>query len=513
MIISKRFQAQSTILRQLGMIRLLMRYLLTSAAVSLVLLFATSLPCHATPTHYGHSGLLNLPTAQTLNEGNICVGLWTDCTTGSDRNGVIVPATITLGLGTFMEVYGSYPNLLFNDDEEASGRGFADLGFKFRVFGKRSDPFRLGLDLQARRSVSDDAARDGLTDYATTLIASYKQETYGFHANAGYIMNDSPNDVGYDDQLTLGGGIEYFPVNRLRTIAEISYETEKESGLDGPMEATLGFQYFLTPHLTMNFGAGVGLTDASPDLRILFGFSTCQGVGTFNRPVPKLVDSAKVDEPPKAPAKIIKVRPLSPLIPQTEAIVTPVSQLEIPLPEPREQVTVDPVNRMPTPDLSTLDASAVSPVGLPMPNAPDSMPATAFQATVYRKFNFPEMTFALDQYALTADGEKYLSLVAEELRREGRDFVVSIEGHTDDIGSETYNQNMSFQRAVSAATHLVLRNGLDPMRMFVKGYGESKPIADNATDEGRAKNRRVELLVLIPMPRESNSKPPGAAAK
>ena len=79
------------------------------------------------------------------------------------------------------------------------------------------------------------------------------------------------------------------------------------------------------------------------------------------------------------------------------------------------------------------------------------------------------MTFALDQFALTEKGKEYLSLVAEELRREGRDFVISIEGHTDSIGSEAYNQNLSFQRAVSAAAHLVLRNGFDPARMFVKG--------------------------------------------
>jgi len=515
MIISKRFQAQSTTSRQLGMVRLHMRYLLTLAVASVVLLLATIMPCFATPTQYGHTGLLNLPTAQTLNEGNICVGLWTNCTTGSGQNGVIVPATISLGLGTFMEAYGSYPNLLFNDDEEVSGRGFADLGFKFRIFGKRSDPLRLGLDLQARRTVSNNPLRDGLTDYATTLIASYKQETYGVHANAGYIINDSPDDVGYDDQLTLGGGIEYYPVNRLRTIAEISYETEKVSGLDGPMEATLGFQYFLTPHLTMNFGVGTGLTDASPDLRVLFGFSTCQGVGTYNRPVPKLVDSAKLDEqPPEAPAKVVKIRTLTPMLPQTETAVSPVSELELPLTEPREQVTVDPANRMPSPELSSLDASAISPVGLPTPNAPDTLPPGTFQATVYRKFRFPELTFALDQYALTSEGEKYLSLVAEELRQEGRDFVISIEGHTDNIGSEAYNQNLSFQRAVSAATHLVLRNGLDPMRMFVKGYGESKPIADNATEEGRTKNRRVELLVLIPMLTENgSSQMPGQSAK
>ena len=475
------------------------RRFLETVACSLLPLLAAASVAYATPTHYGHSGLLSQPTAQTLNEGNICVGLWTDCSGGNNRDGVIVPATITLGLGTFMEVYGSYPNLLFNGDEDASGRGFADLGFKFRIYGKRADPFRLGLDLQARRSISDTPELDGLTDYATTLIATYKQEKFGLNATAGYIANDDPDTEDYDDQFTLGAGIEYFPMNRLRGIAEINFESEKISGEDGPLEATLGFQYFLTPHLTMNVGVGAGLTDASPDYRLLFGFSTCQGVGTFNRPVPRLIDSAKTDEAPKAPVKVIKVRALSPLIPQGGAAVnSPLSQFELPLTEPREQVTLDPSDQMPLPDLSNLDSLAATPISLPLPGSSAKAITGPFQTTVYRKFNLPDLTFALDQYALTKDGMNYLSLVAEELRREGRDFFVSIEGHTDSIGSEVYNQNLSFQRAVSAATHLVLKNGLDPVRMFVKGYGESKPIADNSTEEGRTKNRRVELLVLVP---------------
>lgn len=474
------------------------RLQLIISAGSLAALLLAAVPSWAvTPTHYGHTGLLSLPTAQTLNEGNICVGLWTNCTTGTERDGVIVPATITLGLGTFMEVYGSYPNLLFNDDEQASGRGYANLGFKFRAYGKRSDPFRLGLDLQARRSVSADPELDGLTDYVTTLIASYKAGRFGVHANAGYAFNDSPEDGAYDDQALLGAGLEYFPLDRLRMIAEFSYETEKVSGLDGPTEAGLGLQYFLTPHLTMNLGAGIGLTDASPDLRILFGFSTCQGVGTFNRPVPRLIDSSKVEEAPKPAERVIKIRPLTPLVPKSQPVVSPLGALEMPLPDTREQVTMDPGSRMPPPDFSAVESAAVSPLVLP-PVSTVPVASVPFQATVYRKFSFPDLTFALDQYALTDKGREYLSLVAEELRREKREVVISLEGHTDSLGSDAYNERLSFQRAVSAATHLVLRNGFDPARIFVKGHGESRPIADNATEDGRMQNRRVELLVLVP---------------
>jgi outer membrane protein OmpA-like peptidoglycan-associated protein len=475
-----------------------MRVLLVSASLlSILLLFAAS-SCLATPTQYGHTGLLNLPTAQTLNEGNICVGVWTNCTAGSNRNGVIVPTALTMGLGTFMEAYGSYPNLLFNNDEDVSGRGFADLGFKFRIFGKRSDPFRLGLDVQARRSISDNARLDRLTDYVTTLIASYKREKFGVHATAGYILNDSI----YDDQLVFGGGIEYFPADRLRAIAEFSYETERIPGKDGPMDATVGLQYFLTPHLTMNFGVGVGLTDASPDLRVLFGLSTCQGVGTYNRPVPRLVEPVKAqEEAPQEPAKKLKIKTITPLAPGASGSPSPVGKLELPLPEPREQVLITPEERLPPLDLSQQD-SAVAPLVLPAPNSEGAFIFQPFKATTIRKFVLPEQTFQPNQQSLSKEGQEYLALIAEELRQTTGRYLIRIEGYLDNIGSADYNQKLSYERAVRAASVLVLKNGLDPHSIFVKGFGEQKPAAENETLEGRAKNNRLELLIMVQMPDE-----------
>jgi outer membrane protein OmpA-like peptidoglycan-associated protein len=73
---------------------------------------------------------------------------------------------------------------------------------------------------------------------------------------------------------------------------------------------------------------------------------------------------------------------------------------------------------------------------------------------------------------------------------------IQIEGHTDDIGSEKYNQKLSERRATTVKKYLVKEGGIDAARLTTVGYGETKPVASNKTKEGRAKNRRVEILIL-----------------
>ncbi len=71
---------------------------------------------------------------------------------------------------------------------------------------------------------------------------------------------------------------------------------------------------------------------------------------------------------------------------------------------------------------------------------------------------------------------------------------IRIEGHTDSRGSESYNQKLSEERAASVRQYLIGR-GIDASRMIAKGFGESRPIEDNATKAGRAANRRVEIHI------------------
>lgn len=454
---------------------------------------------------FGETGLISQPRAQTLNEGNICVGLWANCynpSEASDTNGtnLILPATITMGLGTFMESYGSYPNLLFNGDEDFSGRGFANAGFKFRALGKRSDPFRMAFDVQARRSISDEPEFDGLTDYVGRVIASLKlANSFGIHANAGYALNDSPDSIDYDDQVLLGGGVEYSLATRLRLVAEFFVETEKVDGLGEPSEATVGLQYYVTPHLSVNLAGAVGFSDASPDWRVIMGVTTCQGIGTYNRPVPKLVDPDDIKDEPVEPVKVSKIKALTPLLSKIPVSESPISHLEVPVDDPDKAVIIDPADRLKTPEVKAMGVSPIGPMGTLAPQEKGTqLPDQPFPAKVRRRFRFQELSFAFNQWDLSEEGRQSISLVAEELRKENKYFIISIEGHTDDVGSDAYNSTLSFKRAVAAATHMVLRDGFDPARIFVKGYGESQPLDSNDTDEGRARNRRVELLILVP---------------
>jgi outer membrane protein OmpA-like peptidoglycan-associated protein len=72
---------------------------------------------------------------------------------------------------------------------------------------------------------------------------------------------------------------------------------------------------------------------------------------------------------------------------------------------------------------------------------------------------------------------------------------LSIEGHTDDVGSDKYNQKLSDQRASAVRTYLI-EKGIEAGRLVSKGWGEAKPIGDNTTEEGREQNRRVEFIIV-----------------
>jgi outer membrane protein OmpA-like peptidoglycan-associated protein len=89
--------------------------------------------------------------------------------------------------------------------------------------------------------------------------------------------------------------------------------------------------------------------------------------------------------------------------------------------------------------------------------------------------------------------ETVLSQIAKVLQ-ENPKLELIIEGHTDNVGGAQFNLELSRKRAEAVKRWLVDKAGISEVRLTTVGYGLSRPIADNSTEEGRAKNRRVELV-------------------
>jgi outer membrane protein OmpA-like peptidoglycan-associated protein len=107
-----------------------------------------------------------------------------------------------------------------------------------------------------------------------------------------------------------------------------------------------------------------------------------------------------------------------------------------------------------------------------------------------------KVLFDFDKADLKPEAIRQLGVVVQALREQPT-LLTSITGHTDGKGSDAYNMRLSQRRAESVATYLV-RNGASRQNIKTDWKGEREPVASNATDEGRAQNRRVEVILSPP---------------
>ncbi|MEM9733470.1 MAG: OmpA family protein [Pseudomonadota bacterium] len=108
--------------------------------------------------------------------------------------------------------------------------------------------------------------------------------------------------------------------------------------------------------------------------------------------------------------------------------------------------------------------------------------------------NMPSnITFATGEANIKGEFFSVLNSVALVLKEYNRS-LVNVYGHTDSDGSDQFNQQLSERRGVAVANYLVSQ-GTDSRRFYVIGYGEERPIASNATPQGKARNRRVEIEI------------------
>ncbi|HEY0515107.1 MAG TPA: OmpA family protein [Thermoanaerobaculia bacterium] len=107
-----------------------------------------------------------------------------------------------------------------------------------------------------------------------------------------------------------------------------------------------------------------------------------------------------------------------------------------------------------------------------------------------------KVKFGFDTHDLSPEGQAALDDFASKIAQENKNVYVEIQGHTDNVGSAKYNEELGLLRAESVRRYLNQKHNFPLHRINVISYGETTPIADNKTREGRSQNRRVVLVVL-----------------
>ncbi len=135
-------------------------------------------------------------------------------------------------------------------------------------------------------------------------------------------------------------------------------------------------------------------------------------------------------------------------------------------------------------------APAPAPAPAPAAAAPAPAPAPAATKVTYAADAF----FDFDKAVLKPEGKAKLDDLASKVGAINLEVVIAV-GHTDSTGAAKYNQALSVRRAEAVKAYLVSK-GIESNRIYTEGKGLTQPVADNATREGRAKNRRVEVEVV-----------------
>lgn len=140
-------------------------------------------------------------------------------------------------------------------------------------------------------------------------------------------------------------------------------------------------------------------------------------------------------------------------------------------------------------------APAPAPVAAPAP-APAAAPAPAPVAPpAATKVTYAaDAFFDFDKSVIKPEGKAKLDDLIGKIKDINLEVIIAV-GHTDSVGSDTYNQKLSVRRSEAVKAYLVSK-GIEKNRVYTEGKGEKQPVADNKTAEGRAKNRRVEIEVV-----------------
>ena len=179
-----------------------------------------------------------------------------------------------------------------------------------------------------------------------------------------------------------------------------------------------------------------------------------------------------------------------------------VTREDVPAPKDagQERDRIDPLELCPLEDVSVDSVEKIKAEAVLPPRAvPAGVAPVALPGPLVTKMRLSaDALFDFDKSVLKMEGAEALANFSARLKTLQVNKVTAI-GHTDSLGTETYNEKLSRARAEAVKSYLV-KQGIDGNKVEALGKGETEPVADNATKEGRAKNRRVEVEVIEGVP-------------
>lgn len=419
---------------------------------------------------------------------------------------------VLLGVGVtrYMQVDLHLPLYVVNDGlvngEDFGGFTAGDLALRVKgglLSQQRGDALGLGLSLELRAPTGDDEAYTGTGGVVALpkLIIDKKIGRVLLAANVGAALRETKTvrnlDIG--SEMTYGVGAEVALLKGLvavgvegfgRTQLASMFSNKDETSLEGLLAVKLN-----TPAgVSIISGAGGGILGGygSPEFRGLIGISYApikRDLPDLDSTVPEDLDgdgiTGAADKCPKAPEDFDKF------------------QDEDGCPDPDNDGDGIPDKEDKCPDKAGKPEQKGCPVEAVDKKVPPNM--TAVRAAPQRKFVTLEarsirinskIFFETDEAKIKPESLPILDEVAAVLKDNPGILRVEVQGHTDGSGDPDYNKVLSQERAEAVRDYLIKQGKVDAGRLTATGFGSTKPLVKEATDEDRAKNRRVEFMIL-----------------
>jgi len=424
------------------------------------------------PTETGETGLLTLPTTQTIPRGTLSLGTY--YRTEIQSNKVFEPRAgqlrdtsltqwefvVTLGVWDGVELSVQVPYINFhaeqkNKEDVSHKVGDVRIGPKFRLFEEDQSPMPFSLAISGQAQLPTGSKQlPAQLDRNTALNGDH----VGGDVMAILDKNlfTLPGDVPVTLTANLGG---LFPSNP--SVFRLDRQTE-------PVYAQLrrkGFPDVETKSAVIEYGGGLKLP------------LWVNHIGAFDSTVEYRGNTGTIKQ-----------------VDDYQAILTGFRYALANGLAAQAGVDFGLSN-------SVSGYSVLGGISYSGPQPPPAMPGVPKERIVYRdrviqveRVAFPDVTFEFDKATLTDVGHARVYLVSQKLK-EGKNVKIEIQGHTDYIGTEDYNKKLGMQRAETVKAELI-RLGVDPARISTVSFGEDKPLIDMQTPWARAVNRRAEFVVV-----------------